>query len=147
MRAFADNAFPWPSVWRLTVGYSVACAAAAVSFGIILSARTAAVEGVSPAMIEAFALGTMWSGLAIFALSLPTFLILRAFLYRVRRKDPVSFALAGAANGYGLVSLLMGADTWELNLRYPPDSVFALVGGTGGVACWWSERRFVGQMV
>jgi hypothetical protein len=92
-------------------------------------------------MIEAFALGTLWSGLAIFVLSLPPFLVLRALLHLARRKDPVSFAQAGAVNGYGLVGLLMGADTWELYLPYPPDPAVALVGGTGGLACWWSERR------
>jgi hypothetical protein len=143
MQALTFNEVSWPSVCRLAAGYTVACAAAAVSFGLVLSARTAAVDGVTPAMIESFVLGTMWSALGIFALSLPTFLVLRGLLHLGRRSDPVSFALSGAVNGYGLVSLVMGADTWELYFRYPPDPVFALIGGIGGVACWRTERRMV----
>jgi len=90
---------------------------------------------------RAFAYTLIYGLPMVLLFAAPGFLLLRFALHRLRRFDPVSFALAGAVNGYGAVSLVFGADTLELYLKYPPDPAFAVSGAAGGVVCWLIERR------
>jgi len=124
-------------VWPPLAGYLVACVSASLVMATYLAVRS--MGDASPG--GAFVYTLIYGLPMMLLLASPGFLLLRFALHQLRRFDPVSFALAGAANGYGVVSLVFGADTLELYLKYPPDPTFAAAGAVGGLVCWSVERR------
>jgi hypothetical protein len=131
-------------LWHVAAGYLAACAAAALMLALHLMIKSYVGEGLADAIGVLFA-GLIGGFLLIGFLSLPSFLILRGFLHLARRTDLFSFAALGAVNAYGLVSVLFGADTFELFLRYPPDSIIAVAGAAGGAASLLTERHLANR--
>jgi len=124
-------------VWPILAGYLVACLSASLVMATYMASRS--MGDASPG--AAFFYALIYGLPMVLLFAAPGFLLLRFALHRLRRFDPVSFALAGAINGYGAVSLVFGADTLEVYLKYPPDPAFAAAGAVGGVVCWLVERR------
>ena len=124
-------------IWPPLAGYLCACVSASLVMATYLAVRSIGDAGPGGAFLYALIYGLPM----MLLIAAPGFLLLRFALHRLRRFDPVSFALAGAANGYGVVSLAFGADTLDLYLKYPPDPAFAAAGAVGGVVCWSVERH------
>ena len=150
MVATTSGGTPVPVFLRLLGGYVAASGAAAATLALGLAARAVVREeslaGIVGVILGMFP-GAILAFLAILILSLPSFVLCRALLHLARRTDRISFAALGGINAYGLVSLLMGADTLALYLEYPPDPVIAVAGAVGGLACWSAERQLAGQAV
>ncbi|MCB6177563.1 hypothetical protein LHP98_05390 [Rhodobacter sp. Har01] len=134
--------------WRVLSGYLAGCGAAAATIATYVAMREVLFRSDTLAEVVSVVLaavpGLLIAFVAILILSVPTFALFRALMHLLGRTDWVSFAVLGAINAYGLVSLLMGADTLELYLQYPPDPAIAVAGAVGGVACWRAERHLAG---
>ena len=128
-----DRWYFWPPL----AGYLAACVAATLVMGTFLEVRSVGDGAAGMSLFLALIYGLP----LMLILASPGFLLLRIALHLLRRFDPISFALVGAANGYGVVSLFFGADTLERYLRYPPDPAFAAAGAVGGMVSWLVERR------
>ncbi len=131
---------------RMTLVYLAGSIAAASVLAIYLAASDFPQISIARAF-GALLFAQVVSFVAIAIFSLPTYILCRGALSGLRLTDPFSFSVFGALNAYGLVSLLMGADTLALYLEYPPDPAIAVAGAVGGLACWWAEQQLAGQAV
>lgn len=133
---------------HIFLGFLVACAVAATAFTIhsvismIASAQSATSEWVELLLGAIGVIGMLF--MLICGVALPGFALMRLILWRLRRMDWPSFAIAGALNAVLAASFFAqtGEFSFELFIKYPPSPIAPLIGGMAGAAACLTERYF-----
>jgi hypothetical protein len=127
-------------------GYVAACLATVLGF----FGSAWALGGGGPLLLQGFSVVLVSFGLVL-VLALPGFVAIRLGLYLARRKDLLSFAIAGGLNGVAAIGAMWVFD-WISGAGPPVTSPWNMLlglislGVVAGLVCWVVEHSIAGRV-